>query len=247
PALFSRIQLENISFSYGLGLPPVLKGVNLSIEPSKTTAIVGPSGSGKTTLLKILCGVLEPTEGRVLVDGIPLREYGTRAYRNQLGVVSQEDTLFAGSLAENIAFFDSDYSMEWIAECCRRASIHEDIMRMPMKYETLVGDMGSNLSGGQKQRILLARALYKKPAMLLLDEGTAHLDVATESRVMGSLNRSGETRVVVAHRPETIRSADKVIRILEGKATEYSGLDSMLASICAEADMEASNSFAPAQ
>lgn len=186
------------------------------IEPGRTTAIVGPSGAGKTTLFKILCGLLEPTYGRMLVDGVPRKEYGTRSCRGQLGVVSQEDMLFSGSLAENIAFFDADYDMDRVMECYRRTEIHDDIMKMPMKYETAVSDMGSNLSGGQKQRILMARALYGEPDALLLDEGTAHLDVPTERRVIAAIKNLEMTRLLVAHRPETIRAADVIFQVVDG-------------------------------
>jgi ATP-binding cassette subfamily B protein RaxB len=214
------IELRNVTFSYGFGQPPVLKDVSLRIEPRKTTVLVGPSGAGKTTLFKILCGLLQPTSGRMLIDGIPIHEFGARNYRMHLGAVSQEDVLFAGSLAENIAFFDPDYDMDRVIDCCRRAAIHDDIMRMSMKYETSVGDMGSNLSGGQKQRVLLARALYRNPAVLMLDEGTAHLDVTTERRVVEAIKQLGGTRVLVAHRPETIRMADIIYQIVDGQAVQ---------------------------
>lgn len=212
------IELDNVSFSYGFGLPLVLKGVSLKIEAGKTTALVGPSGAGKTTLFKILCGLLQPSSGRLLIDGVPVNEFGVRNYRSRLGVVSQEDTLFAGSLAENIAFFDPDYDMDRVMRCCEQAAIHDDIAKMPMKYETSVGDMGSSLSGGQKQRVLLARALYRAPDVLMLDEGTAHLDTATEARVVDTIRGLGGTRLLVAHRPETIKMADIVVQIVDGRA-----------------------------
>lgn len=213
-----RIELENVSFSYGLGQPPILSGVSLQIEPGKTTVLIGPSGAGKTTLFKILCGLLPPSSGRILIDGVPITEFGVRRYRERLGVVAQDDMLFSGSLAENIAFFDPDYDMKRIIGCCERAAIHDDITRMPMKYETGVGDMGSSLSGGQKQRVLLARALYREPDILLLDEGTAHLDIGTEQRVVEAIKQSGGTQLLVAHRPETIRAADIVYQIVNGRA-----------------------------
>ncbi|WP_051329801.1 peptidase domain-containing ABC transporter [Niveispirillum irakense] len=217
-APLGTIELQNVSFSYGFGQPFILKGVSMRIDPGRTTVLVGPSGAGKTTLFKILCGLLQPTSGRMLVDGIPLQEYGVRRYRSRLGVVSQDDILFSGSLAENIAFFDPDYDIERVVGCCRQASIHDDILKMPMKYETSVGDMGSNLSGGQKQRILLARALYQRPDMLMLDEGTAHLDVRTEARVVDAIKQLGGTRLLVAHRPQTIETADIVYQIVDGHA-----------------------------
>jgi ATP-binding cassette subfamily B protein RaxB len=211
-----HIELENVSFTYGMGLPPVLRNVSLRVEAGRTTAIVGPSGSGKTTLFKILCGLLQPTSGRVLVDGLPIQEVGVRRYRDGLGVVSQEDVLFAGSIADNVAFFDPDYDMKKIQDACTRAGVDDDIVRMPMKYDTMVGDMGSSLSGGQRQRVLLARALYKEPKFLMLDEGTSHLDVATEARVVNMVKQLESGRLLVAHRPETIRAADVVYELRAG-------------------------------
>lgn len=216
PPSFETVTLDRVSYSYGENLPPVLRNVNLTIRLSETTAIIGASGSGKTTLLKLICGLLEPTTGRILVDGVPLNEYGVRTYRSQLGVISQDDTLFAGSLAENISFFDADYCMDRIVRCGRDAAVHDEVMKMPMKYDTAVGDMGSNLSGGQKQRILLARALYKEPILILMDEGTAHLDVAKEAEVIASLKRRGTAQILVAHRPHAIDRADKLVRISDG-------------------------------
>lgn len=207
------IELRNISFSYGDGLPFVLKDISVKFAEGKTTAIIGPSGCGKTTLLKIIAGLLQPTSGVVLVDGVPIRQFGLRNYRDRLGVVSQEDTLFAGSIIENIAFFDPDYDVDWVRRCCAQAAIHDDIMAMPMRYDTMVGDMGSNLSGGQKQRVLLARALYKSPDLLIMDEGTAHLDIRTEMIVADALQSLAITRLMVAHRPETIRRADFVVTL----------------------------------
>lgn len=238
---YGVVELKDVSFTYGTGLPFVLRGVNLRLEPGKTTVIVGVSGSGKTTLLKILCGLLQPTTGRILIDSIPVHEFGLRHYRERLGVVCQEDTLFAGSIAENIAFFDPDYDLGQVADCCRQAAIHDDILAMPMRYETMVGDMGSNLSGGQKQRILLARALYKQPHILLLDEGTAHLDVMTETKVVGALKQLEMTRIMVAHRPDTIRSADIVYQVVDGHVirlipTNTEGADNAVPATFREAE-----------
>lgn len=216
-----RIECRNVSFSYGRGLPFVLKDVNLVIEPGRTTAIVGVSGAGKTTLLKILAGLLEPTFGAILVDGVPLSDYGLRNYRRLLGVVTQDDMLFAGSLVENISFFDPDYDQAHVIDCATRAAIHNDIMAMPAKYETPVGDMGSNLSGGQKQRLLLARALYKFPKVLLLDEGTSHLDVGTEADVNAFIKSLSLSRVLVAHRQETIRLADVIYEVRGGQVFPF--------------------------
>jgi ATP-binding cassette subfamily B protein RaxB len=211
-----QIELRNVSFSYGAGLPAVFRNVNLTIRAGEVVAIVGPSGAGKTTLLKILSGLLQPTGGEMLVNGVPLAQFGVRRYRNLIGVMNQEDTLFSGSLAENISFFDPDYEMQHVITCAQLAAIHHDILAMNLKYDTPVGDMGSSLSGGQKQRLLLARALYKRPKALLLDEGTAHLDLQTEARVNQALRGLGMTRVIVAHRPDTIALAERTITVANG-------------------------------
>jgi ATP-binding cassette subfamily B protein RaxB len=175
--------------------------------------IAGPSGGGKSTLLKIMLGLLEPTEGEVVVDGLPLTTLGAQAYREHVAAVMQDDQLLSGSIADNICFFDPGFDMAWMAECARLAGIHDEIMAMPMTYNSLIGDMGSSLSGGQRQRVLLARALYRRPKILFLDEGTAHLDIDRERHINDTLRRLEITRISVAHRPETIRAADRVFRI----------------------------------
>lgn len=212
-----RVELRNVSFTYGLGSSYILRNVSLTLESGAITALVGPSGSGKTTLLKIMCGLLQPTSGAVYVDGQPLSDYGVRKYRRQIGVVNQSDSLFSGSIAENITFFEPDYDQKDLRRCCALASIHDDIHKMPLRYETLVGDMGSNLSGGQKQRVLLARALYNQPRILFMDEGTAHLDVETERKVSEAIRTLGITRVLVAHRPDTIAMADYQVHVQGGQ------------------------------
>lgn len=187
--------------------------MNIRVEDAEAVVVVGPSGCGKTTLLKILLGQLQPVEGVVLVGGVPLMQLGLTYYRNMCGTVMQDDRLFAGSLAENICFFDNTPSQSLIEECVKLASIHEDIVKMPMGYNSLVGDMGTSLSGGQKQRILLARALYKRPAILFLDEATSHLDISLERDISGSIAKMQLTRIVIAHRPETIRTSGRVLDI----------------------------------
>jgi ATP-binding cassette subfamily B protein RaxB len=214
------IELHNVTFRYGIGEPEVLKGVNLKIEPGEMVALVGPSGGGKTTLLKIMMGLIEPSYGRVLVDGKPLASFGLQQWRRSIGSVAQDDVLYAGSLAENIAFFDPEIDMARVVAAARCAAINDTIERMPMRYDTLVGDMGSALSGGQRQRALLARALYPNPALLFIDEGTAHLDVEAERQVMEALVQLPITRVVSAHRPGAVAHAARTILVAGGQARE---------------------------
>ena len=208
-----RIEVRNLSFRYADGEPWILKDLNLLIEANESVAIVGPSGCGKTTLLKLLLGLLTPTEGEVLLDDIPVNRLGLASYRSLIGAVLQEDSLMAGSIAENIAFFDSNADQEQVEACAKTAAIHEEIHKMPMGYQTLVGDMGSALSGGQKQRVLLARALYRNPKLLMLDEATSHLDIFNEHRIVNALAELQLTRIIVAHRKETIDGAGRVIAL----------------------------------
>jgi ATP-binding cassette subfamily B protein RaxB len=215
-ALRADIEVRDVSFRYAEADPPVLQHVELKIEAGESVAIVGPSGCGKTTLLKVMVGVLPPTEGEVVVGGVSLSRLGIQAYRNMIGTVMQEDQLFTGSIADNISFFDQQPNQEWIESCAQLAALHQDIVAMPMGYSTLIGDMGTVLSGGQKQRLLLARALYKRPKLLFLDEATSHLDVQLEQRINDTIKQLHITRIIIAHRPETIASADRVIVLGHG-------------------------------
>lgn len=214
------IELREVGFAYSDAEPDVLSGVNLRIEPGESVAIVGPSGCGKTTLLKTILGIHAPQRGELLIGGVPLAQLGLRAWRDMVGVVMQDEPLFSGSIAENISFFDLQPDMDWLMHCARVASVHDDIEAMPMAYHTLIGDMGSSLSGGQKQRILLARALYKRPKILLLDEATSALDVDGERLVNQAVRQLALTRVIVAHRPETIASAGRVVALHGGRVAQ---------------------------
>lgn len=215
----ASVELRNVSFRYADGEPWILKDCSLRIAPGESIAIAGPSGCGKTTLAKIILGLLHPTEGEVLFGGIPLKNLGMETYRNMVAAVMQDDKLFAGSIADNIAFFDPQKTDPKVEEAARLAAIHDEIAAAPMGYRTLVGDMGSSLSGGQKQRVILARALYRKPKLLLLDEATSHLDVERERAINQAVQRLKFTRVVIAHRPESLASADSIIYFRNAKLT----------------------------
>ncbi|NCP14636.1 MAG: peptidase domain-containing ABC transporter [Sphingomonadales bacterium] len=215
-----QIELKDIRYRYAPSDPLVLDGVNLVVAPGNHIAITGPSGGGKTTLVKILLGLVEPDGGKMLIDGMPLKQFGYKSYHDQIAAVLQDDTLFAGTLADNIALFDDAPDMQLVMGAAHAASIHNDIARMPMQYETLVGDMGSTLSGGQKQRVLLARALYRRPKLLIMDEGTAHLDTANEKAVNAAIGALGITRIIIAHRAETIAAAHEIYMIENGQISE---------------------------
>jgi ATP-binding cassette, subfamily B, bacterial CvaB/MchF/RaxB len=219
-ALNWSVECVDLSFRYGEFEPLLLDGLNLTIAPGESVAIVGPSGCGKTTLINIILGLVAPTGGHVLFGGHPINRLGPNLVRRHVAAVTQDDILFAGSIAENIAAFDSAIDMDRVCRCAALACVHEDIERMPMGYNTLVGDMGSSLSGGQKQRIHIARALYREPRVLVMDEATSHLDVATETKVSRHIAALGITRIIVAHRPQTIASADRVVRLELGRCIE---------------------------
>lgn len=211
------IELRDLRYRYSEQEPYVLDGIDLEIRAGESVAIVGPSGCGKSTLINVMLGILPPSGGQIRVAGLDLSQIGIEGLRSVVGTVLQDDSLFAGSLAENIAFFEPGMDLQRVMECAQLAAIHDEIMATPMGYNTLVGDMGTVLSGGQKQRVLLARALYKQPKILFLDEATSHLDVNCEQRVNDAIRSLNITRVMVAHRPETIASADRVVLIGAGK------------------------------
>ncbi|HHF7347903.1 TPA: peptidase domain-containing ABC transporter [Legionella feeleii] len=207
------LTLKNISFRYNQNDRYVLKDINLDVAAGEKIAIIGPSGCGKSTLLKVMMGLLHKTEGEIFIDNLPIKDFGLKNYRDLIASVMQEDSLISGSIGDNISFFDENVDRERVYHVAKLASIHEDICQLPMGYETLVGGMGLSLSSGQKQRILLARALYKKPKILFLDEATSHLDVVNEKSINSSLKSLKITQIVVAHRIETIQMADRVINL----------------------------------
>ena len=210
------IEICNLTFRYADSEPCIIKNLNIFIPSGQSIAFTGPSGCGKTTLLKLLLGLIDPTSGHILIGGIKLNQLGKANYRKLLGTVMQDDTLFSGSISDNICFFDPSPDHERIISCSKLAAVHNEISAMPMGYNTLLGDIGTGLSGGQKQRILLARALYKNPKILVLDEATSHLDILNENSVNNSIKNFEFTRIIVAHRPETIASAQRVVVLEHG-------------------------------
>jgi ATP-binding cassette subfamily B protein RaxB len=227
----ARIELRNISYRYAPTEPWVLRGVDLVVEAGRSLAITGPSGCGKTTLVKVMLGLLAPTEGEVLFDGTPIHRLGLSHYRALIGTVMQEDRLFSGSVADNICFFDAQPDLERIEDCAALASVDAEIRAMTMGFHTLVTDVGTGLSGGQKQRVLLARALYRRPRILVLDEATSHLDLDNERSVNEAVRAMQLTRVVVAHRPETIAVADRVVAMAGGRIARDSAVGTVPAPI----------------
>ena len=209
----TNAELRGVSARYADTEPFVLHNQSFTVAEGESVAIVGPSGCGKTTLLRVILGLLPAEHGDVLIGGMSLARLGPASVRGVIGTVMQDDRLFSGSIADNIAFFDPTPDQAHVEACARMAAIHDDIMATPMKYHTLMGDMGTVLSGGQKQRVLLARALYKRPKILLLDEATSHLDLPREKLVSEAIRHLNMTRVIVAHRPETIATADRVISL----------------------------------
>ncbi|UKE62697.1 peptidase domain-containing ABC transporter [Xanthomonas translucens pv. poae] len=220
PPAEPRIEVEGLSFRYAAGEPWVVKECSFAIEPGESVAIIGASGCGKTTLVKLLLGLLKPSEGVIRIGGHDLHKLGPRNVRAIVGAVMQDDQLFAGSIADNIGFFDPDFDLERVEAAARLAAMHEDIAAMPMGYHSLIGDMGSSLSGGQKQRVILARALYRQPKLLFLDEATSHLDVLRERLVNDAVKQLKLTKLIVAHRPETIASADRVLVMEQGRIVQ---------------------------
>jgi ATP-binding cassette subfamily B protein len=229
PRLTGQIKLEGISFRYGPNAPEVLTHICVHIEAGQKVAIVGRTGSGKSTLGKLLLGLFLPAEGEIFYDGIPLRTLNYQAVRAQFGVVTQEANIFSGSIRQNICFNSPGIGMEQVINAARAAALDEDILQMPMGYETFVSESGNALSGGQRQRLAIARALAHSPAILLLDEATSSLDVVTERRVEQNLKAFACTQIVIAHRLSTIRNADVILVLDQGKLVESGSHEELLA------------------
>ena len=228
PHLTGHIRLEQVFFQYDPQSPPVLRDINVTIVPGQKVAIVGRTGSGKSTLGSLLLGMYTPTKGDVYYDNLSLRTLNYQAVRGQFGVVMQEADIFSGSIRENITLNEPGMNLEQVIRAAQIAAIHEDIMKMPMEYETMVSEGGNALSGGQRQRLALARAIINTPAVLLLDEATSSLDVVTERVVEQNINRVACTQIIIAHRLSTIRNADVILVIHEGQIVERGNHEELL-------------------
>jgi ATP-binding cassette subfamily B protein RaxB len=204
-------ELRAIRFQFDGVSPPLLCGVDLQVAAGESMAITGVSGSGKSTLLKIMTGLIVPTSGQIMCNGVDIHALGLNNYRQLMACVLQDDKLFAGSIADNICSFAAEKERAFMITCAQQCHIHDEIMCMPMGYETILTELGGGLSGGQKQRLLIARALYRRPSILFLDEATSHLDVDNETAVNAAIAQLPITRIFIAHRPSTIASADRVI------------------------------------
>ncbi len=212
-----RVRFHGVSFTYPGERRPVLAGIELDVSPGEALALLGASGCGKSTLVKLLLGLVAPDHGGVFIDGYPVGAPGTSALRGRLGTVLQDDQLFSGTLAENISFFDEAPDAEGIERAARIACIHDDIVTLPMGYGSRVGEMAVALSAGQQQRILIARAVYRQPALVVLDEGTANIDSATAERVLSALAELGVTRIFVTHDGGVAAAADRRLVLERGR------------------------------
>ena len=218
--LRGEIRAESVAFRYGPLSPPVVRDVSFNVEPGATLALVGRSGAGKSTLGKLLVGLYRPSSGRILYDGVPLERFDCRSVRAQLGVVTQSPYLFSGSISSNIALANPSLGLDQIIEAAKLAGIHDDILQMPMGYETIVSTGGSSLSGGQRQRIAVARALVHEPRVILLDEATSQLDGVTEAMVRNNLRKHSATQIIIAHRISTIIGADQILVMEAGRVVQ---------------------------
>ncbi|TXK90331.1 peptidase domain-containing ABC transporter, partial [Parageobacillus sp. SY1] len=226
--LSGKIELKNVSFKYDKFGKEILSSINLSINAGEKIAIVGQSGSGKSTLAKLILGLYSPTEGSITFDGKTIDELDLHHLRSQIGAVLQETRLFHGSILENIRLLNDQVPFEKVIEACKLADIHEEIIKQPMGYYTMISEGGSNFSGGQRQRLLLARALVNEPKILILDEATSALDNLSEIRVQQNLRRLNCTQIIIAHRLTTIVDADRIIVLKDGEIVEIGNHQELL-------------------
>src|SRR5256885_46508 len=231
-SLEGRIQLRNVSFRYGgPEAPNILTNITLDLAPGKMIAFVGRSGCGKTTLIKMIAGLLEPTEGSIFFDNVDLKNLNYRDVRRHVGMVLQENHMFNETIARNISFGDPEPDLDRVLAAAQAAASHDFIMRLPLGYETKIGESGLSLSGGQKQRIAIARAIYNNPPVLIFDEATSALDTESERAIQENLGRlmAGRTTIVIAHRLSTIRDAHSIVVLEQGSVAEIGTHDELMA------------------
>ena len=223
PQVEGRVKFEEVTFRYFNSGEPVLKDVNFEVQPGQTVALLGATGSGKSTIINLLPRFYDPSEGRITIDGHDLRDIKLESLRSQIGIVLQETTLFAGSIRENIAFGRTDASFDEIQASCKAAAAHEEILSFPDGYDTYVGERGATLSGGQKQRIAIARALLLNPRILILDDSTSSVDLATEAQIQNALDElmKGRTSFVIAQRISTVMNADLILILEKGQIAAW--------------------------
>lgn len=215
-----KVEMRGVCFGYLETAEPIVKNINLSIRPGEHVALSGASGSGKSTIVKLLLGALKPTSGEIFINDVPISQFGYRNLHSITAAVTQDDKLFAGSIRENIALFEPDADINNIVAAAMAASLHGEILAFPMQYETFVGDMGSALSSGQRQRVLIARALFRKPRLLIMDEGTANIDEANENKIFQWLAMTGASMLTISHKPSTVSKGDRAVHIDGGVLEE---------------------------
>jgi HlyB family type I secretion system ABC transporter len=231
-SLEGHLQLRGVSFKYGgPESPDILRNITLDLAPGRMVALVGRSGCGKTTLIKLIAGLLEPTEGTILFDNVDLKTLNYRDVRRHIGIVLQENHMFNETIARNISFGDPEPDLDKVLAAANIAAAHDFIMRLPLGYETKIGESGLSLSGGQKQRIAIARALYNNPPVLIFDEATSALDTESERAIQDNLGRlmTGRTTIVIAHRLSTIREAHSIVVLEKGSVAEIGTHDELMA------------------
>ncbi|MDQ2919262.1 MAG: peptidase domain-containing ABC transporter, partial [Verrucomicrobiota bacterium] len=231
-SLEGRIELKNVSFKYGgPEAPNILSNITIDLAPGRMVALVGRSGCGKTTLIKLIAGLLEPTEGTIMFDHVDLKNLNYRDVRRHIGMVLQENHIFNETIARNIAFGDAEPDLDRVLTAAQTAAAHDFIMRLPMGYETKIGESGLSLSGGQKQRVAIARAIYNNPPVLIFDEATSALDTESERAIQDNVGRlmTGRTTIVIAHRLSTIREADTIVVLEKGMVAETGNHDQLMA------------------